>query len=152
MASLGLRMKFKKTLFMSDEEKHGHHFDLPLFFNMSKKFLAPRVWVMNVFKLVSCKPAASRPYNCIYRDKFLNKTGGCKSCENDREGMWPTWAFNIKHSLYFILNFFCLDLNGRSVWNKSSNFSGRWSKTQNGDQNQIYYKIYYKMFPFYKGF
>ena len=27
-ASLGLRMKFK-TLFMSDEEKHGHHFDLP---------------------------------------------------------------------------------------------------------------------------
>ena len=38
--SLGLRMKFK-TLFMSDEEKHGHHFDLPLFFNMSRQFLAP---------------------------------------------------------------------------------------------------------------
>ena len=32
-ASLGLRMKFI-TLFMSDEEKHGHHFDLPLFFNI----------------------------------------------------------------------------------------------------------------------
>ena len=29
--SLGLLMKFK-TLSMSDEEKHGHHFDLPLFF------------------------------------------------------------------------------------------------------------------------
>ena len=38
--SLGLRMKFK-TLFMSDEEKLGHHFDWPLFFNMSKPFLAP---------------------------------------------------------------------------------------------------------------
>ena len=33
-------MKFK-TLFMSDEDKHGRHFDLPLFFNMSKQFLAP---------------------------------------------------------------------------------------------------------------
>ena len=39
-ASLGSRMKFK-TLFMSGEEKHGHHFDLPLFFNMLKQFLAP---------------------------------------------------------------------------------------------------------------
>ena len=28
-----------KTLFMSDEEKHGHQFDLSLFFNMSKQFL-----------------------------------------------------------------------------------------------------------------
>ena len=27
--------------FMRDEEKHGLHFDLPLFFNMSKQFLAP---------------------------------------------------------------------------------------------------------------
>ena len=27
---------------MSDEENHGNHFDLPLFFNMSKQFLAPR--------------------------------------------------------------------------------------------------------------
>ena len=26
---------------MSDEEKQGHHFDLPLFFNMSKQLLAP---------------------------------------------------------------------------------------------------------------
>ena len=26
---------------MSDEEEHGHHFDLPLFFNVSKQFLAP---------------------------------------------------------------------------------------------------------------
>ena len=25
---------------MSDEEKRGHHFDLPLIFNMSKQFLA----------------------------------------------------------------------------------------------------------------
>ena len=31
-----------KTLFMSDEKKHGHHFELPLFCNMSKQFLAPR--------------------------------------------------------------------------------------------------------------
>ena len=30
-----------KTLFMSDEEKHGHHFDLLLFFNISKQILAP---------------------------------------------------------------------------------------------------------------
>ena len=34
-------MKFK-TLFMSDEEKHAIIFDLPLFFNMSNHFLAPR--------------------------------------------------------------------------------------------------------------
>ena len=41
-ASLGLRMKLK-TLFMSDEEKHSHHFYLPfLAFNMLKHFLAPR--------------------------------------------------------------------------------------------------------------
>ena len=39
-ASFELRMKFK-TLFMSDEEKHGHHFDLPLYFNMIKQFLTP---------------------------------------------------------------------------------------------------------------
>ena len=41
-ANLGLCMKLK-TLFMSDadEEKHGHHFDLPLFFNISMQFLAP---------------------------------------------------------------------------------------------------------------
>ena len=26
---------------MSDEEIHGHHFDLPLFFNMSRQFFAP---------------------------------------------------------------------------------------------------------------
>ena len=40
--TLGLRMKFK-NLFMSNEEKHGHHFDLPLFFNISMlmQFLAP---------------------------------------------------------------------------------------------------------------
>ena len=30
-----------KTLFMSDEEKHGHHFDLTLFFNTSTQFVAP---------------------------------------------------------------------------------------------------------------
>ena len=28
-------------LFTSGEEKHGHHFDLPLFFKKSKQFLAP---------------------------------------------------------------------------------------------------------------
>ena len=39
-ASLGSRMKFK-TLFMSNEEKHCHHFHLPFFFNMSKQFLTP---------------------------------------------------------------------------------------------------------------
>ena len=38
--NLGFRMKFK-TLFMSGEENHGHHFGLPLFFNISKQFLAP---------------------------------------------------------------------------------------------------------------
>ena len=27
----------KTGLFMSDEEKHGHHFDLPLFLNMTKQ-------------------------------------------------------------------------------------------------------------------
>ena len=37
---LGLRMKIK-TLFMSNEEKHSHHFDLSLFFDISKQFLAP---------------------------------------------------------------------------------------------------------------
>ena len=51
-----------KTLFMSDEEKHGHHFDLQLFFNISKQFLAPGGLSADccVFKLVSCKPEASR--------------------------------------------------------------------------------------------
>ena len=43
MRQFGLRIIFK-TLFMSDEEKHDHHFDLPLFLdnNMSnsKQFLA----------------------------------------------------------------------------------------------------------------
>ena len=38
-ASLGLRMIAR---FMSDlKEKHGHYYDLPLFYNMSKQFLAP---------------------------------------------------------------------------------------------------------------
>ena len=39
---------------MSDEEKQGHHFDLPL--------LAPGGLNvdMSVFKLLSCKPGASR--------------------------------------------------------------------------------------------
>ena len=69
MRQFGLRMIFKtvKTLFMSDDEKHGHHFDLPLFLDNimsnSKQFLAPvpaGVWVLSVFKLVSCKPGASR--------------------------------------------------------------------------------------------
>ena len=41
MRRLGLCMKFK-TLFISDEEKHGHTFDLPLFFYISMQFLAPR--------------------------------------------------------------------------------------------------------------
>ena len=56
-------MKFK-TLFMSDKEKHGHHFDLPLF-NMSKQLLAPEglsaecVQVILVHA-VSCKAGASR--------------------------------------------------------------------------------------------
>ena len=39
-ASFGLRTKFK-TLFMSDKEKHGHQFDLPLLFNISKLLLGP---------------------------------------------------------------------------------------------------------------
>ena len=46
------------TLFMSDEEKQGHHFDLPFFFNMSKQYLAAEG--LSVFKLVSCKLGASR--------------------------------------------------------------------------------------------
>ena len=60
-ASLELRMKFKTlfiSVFMSDKEKHGHHFDLPLFFLLSKQFLAPGG--LSVFKLVSCKHGASR--------------------------------------------------------------------------------------------
>ena len=36
----GVAHKFE-TLFLSNEEKHGHRFDLPLFFNMSQQFLAP---------------------------------------------------------------------------------------------------------------
>ena len=36
--SLELRMKFK-TLFMSDEEKHGHNFNFFTLFNVSKQFL-----------------------------------------------------------------------------------------------------------------
>ena len=51
-SSLGLHMNFK-TLFMSD-------FDLLLFFNKSKQFLAPGGLNADVFKLVSCKPGASR--------------------------------------------------------------------------------------------
>ena len=58
-ASLGLRMKFK-TLFMSGEEKFGHNFDLPLFFNMSKQFLAPYILGFECIQDVLCKPGASR--------------------------------------------------------------------------------------------
>ena len=41
--SLGLRMQFKTLYnYMSDEEKHGHHSHLPLFFNIIfMLFLAP---------------------------------------------------------------------------------------------------------------
>ena len=58
MHQFRLHMKFK-TIFMSNEEKHGHHFDLPLFFNISMQIFDPGmgVWVLSVFKLVSCKPA-----------------------------------------------------------------------------------------------
>ena len=48
---------------MSDEKKHGHHFDLPLFFNMSKQFLAPgglSAEGVQVRVMKSCKPGASR--------------------------------------------------------------------------------------------
>ena len=34
--------------------------DLLLFFNMSNQFLAPGGLMLSVFKLVSCKPGASR--------------------------------------------------------------------------------------------
>ena len=44
MRQFELRMIFK-TLFISDDEKHGHHFYLPLFLDNimsnSKQFLAP---------------------------------------------------------------------------------------------------------------
>ena len=60
MRQFGLGMKLK-TLFGSDEEKHSHLFDVLLFCNMSKQLLAPAgVWVLSVFKLVSCNPGASR--------------------------------------------------------------------------------------------
>ena len=36
----GLRMKFK-TIFMSDEKKHGHHFEWLLFLNTSRQLLVP---------------------------------------------------------------------------------------------------------------
>ena len=50
-----------QTPLMSDEEKHGHHFDLPLFFNISMQFLAPGgLSTECVNKLVSCNPEASR--------------------------------------------------------------------------------------------
>ena len=66
-ASLGLRMKFK-TLF--DEEKHGHHFYLPLFFNIFMQFLAPGGLVLSV--LASCKPEASRAGSEAPRPEKLN--------------------------------------------------------------------------------
>ena len=49
-------MKFEFTLFLSDEEKHGHHLELPLFLKMmSEQFLAPGglTAMLSVFKLVS---------------------------------------------------------------------------------------------------
>ena len=54
--SSGLLMKFK-TLFMSDEEKHGHYFCLLSSFlicDMSKQFLAPEGLsaALCVFKLI----------------------------------------------------------------------------------------------------
>ena len=63
-------MKFK-TLFMSGEEKHGHHFDLTLFFSMSKQFLAPgglsaecvQVRVMETWGLQGADSEAQRPEN-----------------------------------------------------------------------------------------
>ena len=41
MRQFGVRGWVLKPFFMSDEDKYGHHFDLPLFFNLSKQFLAP---------------------------------------------------------------------------------------------------------------
>ena len=45
---------------MIGEEKHGHHFDLPLFFNMSKQSLAPRGLSAECVQVsvLSCKPGA----------------------------------------------------------------------------------------------
>ena len=53
---------FCMKFFMSDEEKHGHHFDLPFFFKISKQLLAPRAMGLSTecVQLVSCKPEASR--------------------------------------------------------------------------------------------
>ena len=75
-ASFRLRMKFE-TLFMSDEEKHGHHFDLSLFFNISMQFLAPGG--LSVFKLVSCnKPEASSSRELALRPTRPEKLKLCK--------------------------------------------------------------------------
>ena len=59
-ASLRLHIKFK-TLFMSDEEKHGHnlicHSSLIYPCNFWPLGLSA---MLSVFKLASCKPEASR--------------------------------------------------------------------------------------------
>ena len=59
-SSLGLRMKFIKTLFklLSDEEKLSQRFFFCCCYTvMSKQFLAGlEVWELGLFKLVSCKP------------------------------------------------------------------------------------------------
>ena len=49
-----LRIKLK-TLFMSNEEKHGHHFDLPLFLICPSNY-----WLFGGFECRVCKPGASR--------------------------------------------------------------------------------------------
>ena len=57
MRQFGVCMKFKTLFnFMSDEKKRGHHFDLPLFFNISKQFLAPGGMSAECVKLVPCNP------------------------------------------------------------------------------------------------
>ena len=50
------------------KKKNDHHFDLPLFFNISMQFLAPGlgVWEMKVFKLVSCDDKSEWVWlNCL---------------------------------------------------------------------------------------
>ena len=78
-ASLGLRLKFK-TLFTRDEEKHSYHFDWPLFFNMSKQFLASgglsaenvQLSVTPNSMKADSEDSSIKVLNCLRQDMYLH--------------------------------------------------------------------------------
>ena len=61
---MGLKIK---TLFMIDEGKHGHHFDLPLFFNItSKQFLTPEgLSAEIIFGAILVRIILRKKYLCV---------------------------------------------------------------------------------------